>query len=287
MDHFKIVTNTFKIAQDIKLVAWNKPSLKDFVFQRLLDDLGETFPVLTETAEYLKTKGKLQFGARAYLPKVSYISQLQHSLSPQHIPLHSITLLGAKTGKVLSVKHDQFSARVNMVVKLISGLTEFEAGFNGPLCFTVDPKQQASLVFMITPLREGHIIEMGNFAPKLSPSTNHLPALAAFVFRLLPRIFRFLFFIAYVEDLPYYSRKDNLEQLIAQIKKSHQQCCESSNADTTIQSHYYKAYEQLFENGSFEAMLQAAQELGASYIHEGFSEDSSFNRNLDPNAVVC
>jgi hypothetical protein len=52
MGHFKIVTNTFKIAQDIKLVAWNEPSLKDFVFQRLLDDLGETFPVLTETAEY-------------------------------------------------------------------------------------------------------------------------------------------------------------------------------------------------------------------------------------------
>jgi hypothetical protein len=266
MDYFKILTNIFRIAQDIKLVAWNEPSLEDFIFQRLLNELGGTFPVLTETAEYLKTKGKVQFGARAYLPKVSYISQLQHSLSPQHIPLHGITLLGAKTGKVLGATHDQFSARVNMAVQLISGKTEFEVGFNGPLCFTVGPKKQASLVFMITPLREGHVIEMGNFAPKLSPSTNHLPALAAFVFRLLPKIFRLLFLIAYVEDLPYYSRKDNLDQLIAQIRKSHLSCCESSNADITIQSHYYKTHKQLFENGSFEAMVQAAQEIGVSYI---------------------
>jgi hypothetical protein len=266
MDFFKTVATTFRIAKDIKLVAWNEPSLQDFIFQRLLNDLGETFPVLTESAEYLKTKGKIQFGARAYLPKVNYVSQLAHSLSPQHLPLHGITLLGAKPGQVIATKHDRFSARVNMAVQLISGNTEFEVGFNGPLCFTVGPKKQPSLVFMITPLREGHVIEMGNFAPKLSQSTNHLPALAAFVFRLFPKVFRLLFFIAYVEDLPYYSRKDNLEQLIVQISKSNQQCCESSNADITIQSHYYNTYKQLFEDGSFEAMVQAAQEIGVSYI---------------------
>jgi hypothetical protein len=176
MNYLKTLADTFRVAQEAKLVAWNEPSFQDFIFSQLLDDLGDNFPVLTKTAQYLKTKGKIQFGARAYLPKVSYISQLQHSLSPQHIALHAITLLGAKTGKVLSEKHDQFSARVNMTVQLISGLSEFEVGFDGPLCFTVGPKKQASLVFMITPLREGHIIEMANFAPKLSPTTNHLPA---------------------------------------------------------------------------------------------------------------
>ncbi len=256
---------------DLMLDSWAYPSLANFLFPRFIEELASDFPWLKTTKSYLESKGPIQFGARVYLPQVSYVAQLLHSLSPRHVALHRVSHFGAQPGLVLgdpSVDRDLLSGRVEMQVRLVTGNSDFEVGFNGPLCFTVGPKSQPSLVFMIIPLPEGkgHIYEMINFAPKWSPKTNYLPALAAFVFRFLPRLFRTLFVIGYVEDLPIYNRTNTLDQLVAQIDRSNKQGGPScSNADIMIQSSYFAVHQTFIKDGSFARMMQAAQSLGSQY----------------------
>ena len=256
---------------NLMLDSWTDPGLNNFLFPQFIEELASDFPCLEATKSYLENKGTVQFGARTYLPQVSYAAQILHNLSPCHLALHGVSHFGAKPGLVLgnsSADRDLLSGRVEMQTQFVTGNSDIEVGFNGPLCFTVGPKAQPSVVFMIIPLPDGkgHIYEMANFAPKWSLKNNHLPALAAFVMRFLPRVFRTLFMIGYVEDLPLYNRINTLEQLIAQIHISNNHSnSNKSNADTMIQSSYFAAHQLFIENGSFAQMMQVAQSIGNRY----------------------
>jgi hypothetical protein len=227
----------------------------------------DRFPFMSQTTDYLESMGQIQFGARAILPGVSYVAQLIHSLLPQHITLHNVTQFGAKPGKACIRGTEGLQGRIDMEVALITGDSTFNIGFDGPLCFTVGPSKQPALVFMITPLQEGHIIEMANFAPRLATDTNHLPAVAAFIFNALPVIFRLLFLMAYVEDLPIYQRETSLSQFFNELRAAERHYRPNSNADIALRTEYYRKHRDIIENGTFHELILAAQSESLAYAH--------------------
>ncbi len=258
-----------KVEKEAKILEiWNNPNLEDLIFPKFLDELSKEYPWVSSTLDYLKKKGETRFGARVHLDQVTHVAQLLHSLCPRHIKLHNWTLFGAKPGKALgerTMDTENFSGKIRMEVKFIYGRGVQAISFNGPLCFTVGPETQQSLVFMMIPLPEqqGHIMEVVNFAPPLNPGTIRLPATAAFVFKLVPRVFRDLFLLAYVEDLPIYKQKLSLEELLTRIRKVSINTPEDlANADLLFQKTYYDVFADKIENGTYSSMMQKAQLIG-------------------------
>lgn len=256
------------------LNTWSHLKFDNLLFPHFYQSLCDEEPWLTrEPLALLHSLGTPQFAARIKFP-VSLASQLGHILSPNHLVLHRMSLLGIKPGKVTQLESspEKQTGAVHFRIDLLRTKSTHHISFQGPFMFTAGPVEFPSLVFLLIPLGgDRHILETCNFTSGLK-HIQRLPSLAGYLFNWFPGLYDFFVQLAFNEDKPIFFRHQCMnnfqEYLLQQTERFMQRKVPPNDPNLAIQGLYGQCFQGSARLHTFERICCRAEEIGHSLVFE-------------------